>query len=193
MVSLPSLRRQLQHLTNEMSRYYARGSLFATNFIGDNQDHFGMEWQETAQLSSGLAYLRDMFSSTTRLFGGHAKWLDHRLKTQDGHSLMDRAATLKRFKNGELSYKETPLGGCTKVGPCKDLGLRFIDVECLSGCENLVVKLPKLDRVIAGQQALVSQLDPTTIAWRMESTDLNALVAARDRFLGQKPEGPSHE
>lgn len=193
MVSLPSLRRQLQHLTNEMSRYYARGSLFATNFIGDDQDHFGLEWQETAQLSSGLAYLRDMFFSTTRLFGGHVKWLDHRLKTQDGHSLMDRATTLKRFKNGELSYKETPLGGCTKVGPCKDSGLRFIDVECLSGCENLVIKLPKLDRVIAGQQALVSQLDPTTIAWRMESTDLNALVAARDRFLGQKREGPSHE
>ncbi len=42
-VSLPSLRRQLQHITNEMSRYYAKGSSFAENFIGDDKEHFGLE------------------------------------------------------------------------------------------------------------------------------------------------------
>ena len=47
LVTLPSLRRQLHHLTVEMSQYYARGSAYAKDFIGDDKDHFAREWQNT--------------------------------------------------------------------------------------------------------------------------------------------------
>ena len=52
LVSLPSLRRQLQHITEEMSRYYARGSAFANNIIGDNKHHFGHDWQDAQPVSA---------------------------------------------------------------------------------------------------------------------------------------------
>jgi len=31
----------------EMSQYYARGSAYAKDFIGDDKDHFAREWQNT--------------------------------------------------------------------------------------------------------------------------------------------------
>lgn len=188
LVSLPSLRRQLQHITEEMSRYYARGSIFANNFIGDDNDHFGLEWQETTPVSAGLAYIRDMHFSHASLFGGHVKWFEHRLKTNDAPLLMDRNTTMTRFRNGELAYKETPLGGCTKVGPCSNPGIRFLNIECLAGCENLVGKISKLERVIEAQKILVSRIDPHTIEWKMENNDLEALITAREKVSAFKPE-----
>jgi hypothetical protein len=74
-VSLPSLRRQLQHITNEMSRYYAKGSAFAKNFIGDNKEHFGLEWQKTLPESAALSYVLNVLLSNDILFGGHANWV----------------------------------------------------------------------------------------------------------------------
>lgn len=57
LVSLASLRRQLQHITDEMSRYYARGSAYARNIIGNDKHHFGFEWQDTQSTSSALSYM----------------------------------------------------------------------------------------------------------------------------------------
>ncbi|MDZ7921694.1 hypothetical protein [Rhodoferax sp.] len=112
LVSLPSLRRQLQHITDEMSRYYAKGSSFAKNFIGDDKEHFGLEWQETHSESAALSYVLNVLLSDDILFGGHANWVEHRLKGLDGSVMIDRAATLRRFKKGELAYRETLIGGC---------------------------------------------------------------------------------
>ena len=188
LVSLPSLRRQLQHITEEMARYYARGSVFAKNFIGGDKDHFGLEWQDAGPTSSALAYIRDVLFSAEPVFGAHVKWINHRLDGSDGLIFMDRDATMRRFRNGEIAYKETPIGGCTKVGPCDEVAIRFLDVDCLGGCPNLVGKVSKLERVIKAQAALVNKLKPDTIEWRTETADLNVLIATRDK-LRQQPLG----
>lgn len=188
LVSLPSLRRQLQHITEEMSRYYARNSVFATNFIGGDKKHFGWEWQDAGAESSGLAFIRDVLFTEEPLFGGYANWLGRRLGATDGQVLLDRDATMKRFQKGELAYKETPIGGCTKVGPCDELAIRFLDVDCIGGCANLVGRLSKLERVIKGQAALVNSLQKDSIEWRIESADLDVLMATRTRVLQQRDE-----
>ena len=53
LVSLPSLRRQLQHITEDMARYYAKGSAFARDFIGEDKKHF-----ESPRELRRLHYLR---------------------------------------------------------------------------------------------------------------------------------------
>lgn len=186
LVSLPSLRRQLQHITEEMSRCYARNSVYAKNFIGGNKKHFGWEWQEAGSESSGLAFIRDVLFTEEPLFGGYANWLERRLGAADGQVLLDRDATMKRFLKGELAYKETPIGGCTKVGPCDELAIRFLDVDCLGGCANLVGRLSKLERVIKGQTALVSSLNENSIEWKIEKADLDVLLETRTRVLRQQ-------
>jgi len=188
-VSLPSLRRQLQHLTNEMSRYYAKGSAYAKNFIGDEKDHFGLEWQRAQPESAALSYVLNVLLSNDMLFGGHANWVEHVLKDTDGNLLIDRETTLKRFRKGEISFKETPIGGCTKVGLCEQPALNWLHVDCLrSNCRNMVGNLTKLERVIIAQDKMVKALDQSTVEYRTEKADLDVLLAAREAVL-QEPRG----
>ncbi|OUL84875.1 hypothetical protein [Paraburkholderia hospita] len=183
MVSLPSLRRQLQHITKEMSLYYAKGSAFARNFIEDDPDdyklHMAKEWRDAKPLSEALAYLRDVLLTEEELFGG-AGTFEQQKKNRG--ILMSRDTTIRKFKRGEMAYKETPIGGCIKVGECDQVGLKVLETECILGCKNLVGKLPKLDRLIDRQSKFVSTLDPTTVEYRMEQSDLNVLIDARSKW-----------
>jgi hypothetical protein len=186
LVSLPSLRRQLQHITEEMSRYYARGSAFARDFIGDDKDHFGLEWQETQLLSSGVSFLLNVLLSDDVLFGGYARWLDHRRAGAAQTVMIDREATVRRFEKGELFYRETMLGGCVKVGECDQVGLRWLNVDCLSGCRHFVGRLSTLERVIVAQSRLVKTLDSASVEFRTEMADLDVLIATRDKVVQQQ-------
>ncbi|WP_148662405.1 integrase [Paraburkholderia phytofirmans] len=183
LVSLPSLRRQLQHITEEMSRYYARGSVFAENFIGDYKAHFGREWQSTQPASAALSYIKNVLLGDEVLFGAHGNWIEHRLKDNDGVVVFNRERTMRRFKKGELAYRETSIGGCTSTEKCDKLPLSWLNVECVNGCKNLVGRLPKLERVIVAQSNLVDALDPTSPGYRMEKADLEVLVSARDKVV----------
>ena len=105
LVSIPSLRRQLKHITNEMSTYYAKGSSYAQNLINQEKDHFGKEWQETQSISSALSYIANVLLSEEPLVGGHGNWVEHRLKNNKNTVIMEsREETIKRFKKGELSH-----------------------------------------------------------------------------------------
>ena len=185
-VSLPSLKRQLQHITEDMSRYYARGSQFARNFIGDNKDHFGYEWQETQPISSALGYILKVLMTDDVLFGGHANWVDMRMTDDDGVIVIDRKRTIEKFKRGELAYKETSLGGCVNPKNCDKVALRWLNIDCISGCKNLVGRLTKLDCVISAQENLVLSLDTDSIEYRAEKHDLDVLVATRMRVVEKK-------
>ncbi len=184
LVSLPSLRRQLQHITEEMARYYANGSSFANDFIGTDKTHFGVEWRTTKTESAALSYIFNVLLSDDVLVGGHAHWVAHRLKGPDGVLLLDREQTMRRFKRGELAYQETLIGGCTKVGPCDKPALDWLNIKCLTdNCRNLVCNVAKLDRAIAAQERLVARLDQQTLQYRTEKADLAALVGARSKVL----------
>lgn len=187
LVSLPSLRRQLQHITNEMSRYYAKGSAFAKNFIGDDKEHFGLEWQQAQPESAALSYVLNVLLSNDILFGGHANWVEHRLKNSEGVLLADRESTLRRFRNGEMSYRETPIGGCTKIGDCNQPAINWLHVDCLrDNCRNLVGNLTKLERVISAQEKMVRALDQNSVEYRSEKADLDVLVATYEATLQTK-------
>lgn len=191
LVSLPSLKRQLQHITQEMSAYYARGSAFATNFIGDETRHFGLEWQEAQPVSQYLSYAAHVLMTDDVLFGAHPNWIGHRLKDADGIVLFDREATLARFQKGQLAYRETPIGGCVNVGECDLTPGSVLEIECLSThCKNIVGSLSKLERVIAAQSRRLEKLqrlDPHSPECRNEEADLAVLIATRDNVLRDNP------
>ncbi|MET0065540.1 MAG: hypothetical protein ABW076_04265 [Candidatus Thiodiazotropha sp.] len=185
MVSLPSLRRQLQHLTEEMSTYYARGSNFAKNLIKNNRDHFAREYQDTQPESQALAYLSHVIFSDERLFGPHGTWVERNIRnTSPLVSSSVREDTFKRFKKGEITYRETHLGGCTEITPCNKRAIRSI-IGCLD-CSRAIIKLSKLDRAIAIQKSFVKKLPPHTMEWKTEYSDLESLLKFRQRMLSQE-------
>lgn len=183
LVSLPTLRRQLQHITEEMSLYYARGSAFANNLI-DDQDHFGHVYRNVQPESEALAYIKDLLLSDERLFGAHGARIEHRRrKNASVIRLQDRETTRQKAERGEIAHKETLLGGCAEPGPCNKKAMRSI-VGCLN-CAQASIKLSKLNRVIAAQESLVAYLDPTTVEWRTENGDLAVMIAALNKFTKQ--------
>ncbi len=187
LVSLPTLRRQLQHITNEMSSYYAKGSAFAKQLINDDKNHFANEWQQTQTESAALSYIFNVLMSNTILHGGHVHWVDNRLKDKEGVIITDRKQTLQRFKNGEISYKETIVGGCTKVGLCNQAATNWLQINCLKeNCRHLIVSLPKLKRVIIAQEKMIELLDITTLEYRTELSHLKVLKETECKIVQLK-------
>jgi integrase len=190
LVTLPTLKRQLQHITQEMARYYARGSAFAKGFIDTDRTHFAKEWAETQGLSEYLAYAEQVLFSDERLFGGHAAWVQSRAVQASPVSVYSREHTVRMFGKGELAYRETVLGGCVSVEPCKSTPLDWMRLDCLeSNCRNLVIVPSKLQRVIKAQQATVGKLravDETSVEYRIEAQTLQRLLDAQEKLI--KPE-----
>lgn len=188
LVSLSSLRRQLKHITNEMSMYYAKGSSYANNLINQEKNHFGKEWQESQPISSALSYIANVLLSDNKLIGGHGNWIEHKLKDtrKDIKTVIieTREETMRRFKKGEMAYKETLLGGCIKVGSCDQVALNWLDTDCLTkGCKNMVCNTSKLDKIIVAQENLVNSLDKQTLEYRTEKADLDALITAKNKLI----------
>jgi hypothetical protein len=183
LVSLPTLRRQLQHITEAMSQYYSKGSAYAKDFIGSDPRHFGFEWQSTKYESEGLSYIFNVLQSSEGLVGGHANWVRHRLKGDGRVILRDRVDTMRRFSKGEMAFRETLIGGCTNTGVCEKVGLRWMDVDCLrDNCKNLVCNTVKLQRVILAQEKMLEGLDKDSVEYRTELQDLEVLISAMEKF-----------
>lgn len=183
LVSLPSLRRQLQHLTEEMSAYYARGSAYAVDFIGGQKNHFGLEWQETQPESAFLGFVLKVVLSDVTLSGGYGNWLAQR-RDINSVVLLNREDTLQRYKNGQMAWTETFVGGCTNIGVCNKPVMNFLDADCIrDGCRHQVILLPKLERAIAVQTALVHSLNTGSLEYRSEMADLDVLVSERDKMM----------
>ena len=166
LVTLPSLKRQLQHLTQEMASYYCKGSTFAKDFLGleGNEQHFGKEWQQTQPISQFLGYAAQVLLTDEKLFGVHQHWVKTRLADEEGKIVFDRAKTMSRFRKGELAFRETLLGGCVKVAQCDKNPLNFLQVECVTDhCRNLVGNEKKLQRVILAQEKFVQGLEAADI------------------------------
>ncbi len=180
LVSFPTLRRQLKHIRDAMAMYYAKGSGFADNFIGDDPKHFGREWRANKTLSEGLSYWVNVVQTDEPTYGGHSQWLKNRLASGDNILLSDRATTIKLFKRGELAYKETFLGGCTSTVECKSVGIDVMNLECLTGCKNLVGNKNKLIKIIFSQKLVVKAAPKDSVEYRTERKVLSVLEAALD-------------
>jgi hypothetical protein len=182
LVTISSLRRQLQHITREMSQYYARGSQFARNFIEDDPEdyakHICKEWRETMSESACLAYLRDVIFAGEPLFGGAGNFIEQQ-KLRG--VVVPRDELMRRFKKGLMAYKANPLGGCTNPGDCKSegKGLSLLDIPCLEdGCKHLIAKRSNIVRIIPYQQKLVETLSPDSVEYSMEKRELDVLLTA---------------
>lgn len=186
MVTLPALKAQLDHITDEMRSYYADGWSRAVNLVFD-KDHFSHEWNaaKTESTYFGLTgALNIAFDETDELLGLGAQRMEQIVA---GRS---RQETLKLIKSGTIAYRETVLGGCVSTEECKAMPLAPINFECVeSNCANLVVRGKRLDLVIRSQESVVAQLDRDemgSVAQRLEAEHLKRMLLARDRLKQAK-------
>lgn len=181
LVSLPALKRQLQHITEEMTLYYCAGSPFAKNFIGEGhiEKHFGYEWQEVQPVSMGLSYIKNVLMDFDDKFGPLALWLHQHGRADGPEILIDRDMTMKAMKKGQLSYRPTPIGGCSKTSRCETLPISTLHTECMASlCKHMIGSVAKVERVIDAKSAQVEKLKlvaPMSFEYKVENAELEAL------------------
>ncbi|MFM0327874.1 integrase [Caballeronia glebae] len=187
LVTLPSLKRQLHHITLEMSMYYCRGSAFAKSLIESDKSHFAREWAEAQGEAEHLAYVAQVLFADERLFGGHGVWATSRATKDSPVSVYSREETRAMFKKGQLAYKENPLGGCANPEPCDKSPFDWLDLGCLErDCKNLIVVPSKLLRTIKVQERRVEALRASalgSVEYRMEAAALATMLAAHEKII----------
>ncbi len=180
-VSLPSLKDQLKHITNAMTEYYGSGNAQAKNIISNIDDGFSKEYRMAVTESQAVSYIKNVLLTDEQLFGGHGVIVNNR---KFNIANEERNNTIKRFKNGEISYKETPLGGCTTLSPCSKKAMRSI-VGCLD-CKDSVIKISKLKNVILEQETLISNIKKTDIVVKFDMEDLKTLNMYLDKLTNKE-------
>lgn len=181
LVSIPSLRRQLQHITEEMTLYYTNGSARADAIFGVQTDHVSKVYQRSSSEAEAISYIYEVLCSEQNLLGAHGAWVTKRKPPEKIISLEKREEIVKRFRRGEIAYKETVLGACTSVEACNKRALRVISA-CVS-CSKAVIKPDKLATVITAQQRLVNQLDKESLEERIERDQLADLQRFQNEML----------
>lgn len=185
LVQNSSLRRQLQHLTREMTEFYGRGSVFAKNFLADDAEvfklHICSDWQDSEQEAQCLAFTRDVLNSDEPLNAPSGLVFEMQKKRGE---VISQEELKTQLKMGRMSYKAHPLGGCTHVGACdKQKGLRLTSGICVSeNCKSLIGKHSSILKIIPIQQGFVNSLDPDSIAFAMENEELDILIAAEIKW-----------
>ncbi|BAP78195.1 phage integrase family site specificrecombinase [Pseudomonas sp. MT-1] len=193
-LSLPTLRAQFKHMTIEMSRYYANGYDNLRTIFGYYDDkkkdfvlpsnHFAFEYQMAMPMSVANQLIADLLFNEEPLFGGTGSYMEkqkERIKAGEIQIEDIRADTERRVKNGEISYRPTLLGGCSKVGRCDSFMLGDY-TECTS-CDGAIIQRKKLDAAIEDARRELSNYSEDSGEYQIVKAELDRLVAFKARLI----------
>ncbi|WP_122335804.1 integrase [Pseudomonas coronafaciens] len=181
LVSLPSLKKMLQHTLLQMSLYYTKGFATAKYLFEDVNAETAKYFKEQMIQAEASLFLKDVIMEETTLHGAAGTFYERNVKnTFLGNIAANFSETLKKVKQGLASYKETILGGCLKVGECFDRAHHNY-VACLD-CSNACIKEKKLDQAILIQVKVIDSLPSKTFAYNTEQTKLSMLQLFKDKI-----------
>ncbi|MBI6666592.1 integrase [Pseudomonas syringae] len=181
LVSLPSLKRMLQHTLLQMSLYYTKGFTTAKYLFEDLNPEIVKYFQEQAVPAEASLFLKDVIMEEATLHGAAGTFYERNVKDSFlGNIATNFAETLKKVKQGLLSYKETIMGGCLKVGECFERAHHNY-VACLN-CSNACIKEKKLDQAVLIQVKVIESIPKGTFAYNTEQTKLSMLQRFKDKI-----------
>ena len=154
MVSLPTLKTQYKHLSATMTAYYGENSSYAQSFLIDEKGNpiesasILSAFRDEKQFNASLLLHERVLQASEPLKG--PKGTEIQLAKDRGKlpkMLSSRAETEKAIKQGRLSYKETPVGGCMLKGVCPHFGIDVV-LPCTSNCKDAVLTKDKLQAYV---------------------------------------------
>lgn len=184
-VTLPALKSMLKHISIEMSKYYSRGSSYAPDILKRHEhqsDPIVSIYQESELYASAWQYVNELVVPDEIIYGPHGSWLEknskpHLKKLGYAETL---AKTLERMRKGQLSYRPTPVGGCTANGHCtKRIAINFLGCD---GCASAAIRPIKLIKLITLQEKTVEQLEANTVERSAEEHTLYELKDLAQRI-----------
>lgn len=180
-ISLGSMSLQYKHLSEFMTSYYRSGSVFAVNFISDpDQMQFIEDFDTNVKLSQYELFEANVINSTSSLWGGEG----NRIKAAEkrGAPLIittDRAYTKRKFEQGEMVYKEGPVGGCTNPNPCELI--KFTNLTPCTDCSFSILNansMPKINKAIKTHRQALVHIDEKSPFHQQVLLEIASITAA---------------
>jgi len=171
-----SLRRQLKHLSVEMSLYYARGSSRAKSIFSPDAEHIIHDFSpEKLKKLDSIVYIRDILHSKENIYDGFGR-LNRRSESNLNSiiSLAEKNNILKDFASGLKAYRSTPVGGCTSISGCSKSAHLSL-TTCAQGCPDAAIKPSQLKHAIDTGTRLISALEINSVEYRTEKAQLEDL------------------
>ena len=177
-----------------MAKYYARNNenllpVFKADGGKDaggfSQAHVAHEFRMAVPINEIQQLFTDVFSDTgTTMWGGAGSFMEkqkERVARGELTILDAKAATTKMAEQGEISYKRTLLGGCTKPGPCDDFLLGDA-TACLS-CEGAAIESTKLNKAIIKSEDEQSNYKPGSAEYQLLESEIKDFKKFRSKKL----------
>ena len=188
LVTLPSLQKQLKHISKEMTMYYSRNSAFAPSF--SKRGHISSEFSAQQDEAVTITLLKKVFSDDVRLFGVGGKALE-RAKNEVTQPVYftDKAETLKKVRRGEIAYRETLLGGCIKPGACSQGSFTTI-TSCIN-CQSALFDTTSLGKIEIAKKGVELELrlaSPESFEYFAAQSQLSDLIRIEKEILKFKGE-----
>ena len=186
LVSMPTLKRQFKHTSLAMSRYYSRNfeqikTIFG--FYDEKQGefvlpdgHMAYKFQMAVPINMANQIISDVLGDDNQLFGKTGSFIERQKEKLDKgelNILEIRENTIKSVDKGELSYRSTLLGGCTKIGSC-DTAMLGEFTECLT-CEGSIIKMALVEKQVAESESELAIYEKDSCEYHLVNQDLKKL------------------
>ena len=190
-VSYPTLKAQLKHISMVMTVYYTDSNSRAIDILGNEPEVKAIrsEWIEAKSRVESDS-LHNLINSNQPLAGIAGEKIT-KLKTQDNlpEFFKSRKETKKAIKNGKIRYRSTLVGGCMSIKSC-DKGSGILASACIS-CKNAVFLPDSKDTLeqtknfyqkeLELEIPIVARLDYESNIKKIDSF-LNSLVSTSESF-----------
>ena len=179
MVSLPTLKTQFKHLSEVMTALYSENSSYAQNFLIDENgrpiDNGSVltSFRDAVAFNTSVRFHEQVIKSESRLNGAIGMEIQ-RAKDNDTLPKMfeSRELTEKAVKQGRLSYRETPVGGCVLKTSCPHFAVDLI-LPCTKGCKDAILKQEKLETYIESLRFDMEVLAPESRLYKMIAKEID--------------------
>jgi hypothetical protein len=182
LITLPSLKRLLTHLTRVMSQYYTKGCSAKNYYFALINPELAQELRKVKQEADGAMFIRDVYKSSERLYGARGRGLMQEMNDSvwmsETQQEMHRATEL-----GLRAYTEGPLGICTSAEPCDKRA--HGNYGACPGCSKLIAKESVMDETINIMRFDLEELDPNSIEYRAEKQNLADFIDIRDQIIAK--------
>lgn len=174
LVSLPSLKALMKHITSQMTLYYMKGYALSEDLINPSRHHVMHDIKREKPYAESILYAKEILMSEEKLWGSGGKYLNNSDFIAGVKVIESWETTQKQCKAGQLSYRGTMTGGCMSSGICHKRG--FVDPLGCVGCEKGVLIPWRIERAYNMQKAYVESLSVDTVEYRTQAETLNTMA-----------------
>lgn len=174
-VKLPALKKQLKHISFDMTLYYSNNYHNAKK-INMDKDFVGL-YQAEQNLFKFNSFCEKVIDNPSTLFA--AKGTNYEILRSSNDKpvfFTDRRTLQKYIKENRLSYKKTPLGGCAKTGQCNKLSFTYA-TACVTCSEAIFDddSVIALNKAKANYQAQLAKFEEDSISYKQFLAEIDAI------------------